>query len=575
MRTLWIKAAAFVLASLVGSQALAQVQPADLEAYQAQQRQQQFNSELNALQGGNRAGSLGSGPTRSAPAPQEGGEDEENPFAQIKPFGASLFDAPVINQRRDGVNPDYRIVPGDRIVLRLWGAVDINEITTVDPQGNMFIPSVGPIKVEGVRSADLLSVVSSSIRNVYTQNVRVYVSVLTATPVGVFVAGPVAYPGQYAGLPSDSVLYYLTLAGGVDEARGSYREIVIKRAGSTLAVVDLYSFLRDGDIPAIRFQDGDVIVVREQGPIVEVAGTARSTFGFELARDTEFGREIVTLSRPRPNTSHVAITGARGGIPFSQYLTLSAFREFSLRDGDMVEFMSDARQDFINIEVLGSHEGPSRYTLAKTATLRDALALIPVDDDRARIDSIYIQRQSVAEAQKEQLIAALQRLEQSVLTAPVKSDGEAAIRASEAELVQRFVEQAKQVEPLGRVVTMDKGKLSNLRLEDGDVIVVPVATDVITINGEVRVPQALVHQPGLSVRDYVEKAGGYTERADENGFMVMRVNGSVDIGDDVTVGPGDQIVVLPEVQTKNLQFAKDLIQILYQIAIGAGVFLAL
>jgi len=572
MRTFLTKTAALALAGLMSSAALAQTEPTQAEMLQGQQRQQQFNQELNALQGNNNAGSLGSGPTRSAPAPEMAG-DEESPFASVKPFGASLFDAPVVNQRRDGVNPDYRIVPGDRIVLRLWGAVDINEITTVDPQGNMFIPSVGPIKVEGVRSADLLSVVSSAIRNVYTQNVRVYVSVLTATPVGVFVTGPVEYPGQYAGLPSDSILYYLTLAGGVDEARGSYRDIIVKRAGQTLAAVDLYEFLRDGDIPTIRFQDGDVIVVRDQGPIVEVAGTARSSFGFELGRDTEFGREIVTLARPRPTTSHVAITGARGGIPFSQYLTLSAFREFSLRDGDKVEFMSDARQDFINIEVMGSHEGPSRYTLAKSATLRDALALIPVDDERARIDSIYIQRQSVAVAQKEQLLAALNRLEQSVLTAPVKSDGEAAIRAQEAELVQRFVEQAKQVEPLGRVITMENGRLNNLRLEDGDVIIVPVATDVITINGEVRVPQALVYQPGISVREYVEKAGGYTERADENGFMIMRVNGAVEIGDDVTVGPGDQIVVLPEVQTKALQFAKDLIQILYQVAIGAGVAL--
>ncbi|TOK01199.1 sugar transporter, partial [Vibrio parahaemolyticus] len=76
--------------------------------------------------------------------------------------------------------------------------------------------------------------------------------------------------------------------------------------------------------------------------------------------------------------------------------------------------------------------------------------------------------------QKERLEESLHRLERSVFTAPASSDGEARIRAQEAQMVMQFVDRARKVQPLGKVVVSDSGKVANILLEQGDKVVIPI-----------------------------------------------------------------------------------------------------
>ncbi len=64
---------------------------------------------------------------------------------ELQPFGAELFAGGFRGLRSDGLNPDYRVLPGDQVTLRLWGgAVEMDRVLPVDAQGNIFIPAVGP-----------------------------------------------------------------------------------------------------------------------------------------------------------------------------------------------------------------------------------------------------------------------------------------------------------------------------------------------------------------------------------------------------------------------------------------------
>lgn len=209
--------------------------------------------------------------------------------------------------------------------------------------------------------------------------------------------------------------------------------------------------------------------------------------------------------------------------------------------------------------------------LKKQTRLHDLLNNIEVDPELADFQSVYILRQSVAQQQKDCLDDSLHRLERSVFTAPASSDGEAKIRAQEAQMVMQFVDRAKQIEPLGKVVISDNGKVANILLEQGDKVVIPPKTDLINISGEVLMPQAVVFNKNATLRDYVAWAGGFTERADDDRIAVVRANGLVEFGSDYVVHPGDQILVLPKVDTKVLQAVKDITQIMYQIAIAANV----
>jgi protein involved in polysaccharide export with SLBB domain len=512
-------------------------------------------------------------PSSSGPMPAG---DEDLP----PPYGANLFQGGFETERSDGLNSSYLVAPGDKISIQMWGTVNRADVMTVDNQGNIFIPDVGPVKVKDVPANRINAIVTQSIKSIYTNNVSIYVNLLTSTPVSVFVAGPVLRPGQYAGLASDSVLFYLKRAGGIDPYRGSYRNIKVLRNQQIVLDYDLYDFLKEGKLAGFSFKDEDVILVKEQGAMVTVEGAARYPFRFELLQENASGDNLIYYSRPLEKTSHVAITGNRNTGPISVYLPIDEFDEFKMVDGDVVLFNDDLRPQVLSIQISGSYLGPSFYTVDTNTRLLDILSHIEVDPNQANYGAIYIKRESVVQQQKMLIDESLNRLERSIFTAPASSDGEARIRAQEAQLVSQFVARARLIEPLGKVILSENGKVANIRLEQGDEIVIPAQTDLIQVSGEVLMPQAIVYNPNATIRDYVAWAGGFSERANDERIAVVRANGltifidsqSSWLTDDDkhSLQAGDQILVLPKIDTKLLQAVKDITQVVYQIAIAAN-----
>lgn len=489
------------------------------------------------------------------------------------PYGANLFAGGYETERSDGLNDNYLIAPGDKLNIWIWGAVNFSNVVTVDNQGNIFIPDVGPINVQNVAASKVNNLVTSHISEVFTNNVNVYVNLLTATPVSVYVTGPVIRPGQYAGQSSDSVLYFLKRAGGIDSDRGSYRHIKVLRHNRVIQQIDLYEFMQQGKMPTLSLKDQDVILVEPQGPMINVAGKVRNPFRFELKNSSALGSEIIDYALPLAKVSHVGVIGDRASGPFSVYMPYKDFDRIQLSDGDKVLFNDDMHAQVYDVQVMGSYRGPSYFTVRKETRLHDLLNHIPIDPNMADYGSIYIMRKSVATRQKEMLEDSLNRLERSVFTAPASSDGEASIRTKEAELVMRFVEKARKIQPLGKVVVSDKGVIANILLEQGDQIVIPNKTDLIQVGGEVMMPQAVVFNKNASLEDYVAWAGGFTDRANDSRIAVVHANGLMEFKDGGDVMPGDQILVMPKVDSKMMQSIKDITQVIYQVAVAANVVL--
>ncbi|WP_302138376.1 polysaccharide biosynthesis/export family protein [Halomonas alkalicola] len=504
------------------------------------------------------------------PVPQERrGEAADS----LPPFGANLFEGGFRGATAEGLNPGYRIKPGDRVTLRAWGAVEIDRVLTVDAQGNIFIPSIGPLPVQGQNSGELDASVRQAIRGVYPDNVEVYTNLQGVQPVGVFVTGYVENPGRYAGTPDDPLLYFLDQAGGIDNALGSFRNIRVVRDNRVVAQVDLYDFLLDGEIARPQFQDGDTIVVAERGPSIAVVGDVHREYRYELTGDRLTGTEVANLARLKAGVSHVLVRGSRDDGPFSRYFSVTDFRDQSIYSGDEVTFSADQRAETIVVQLEGSHYGPSRYALPRDARLGELLDAIAVPGDMTASYGISLRRESVAEQQRQSLEESLRRLETTYLGAPTRTDEEARTRVQEAELIKDFVERAREVEPSGRLVVAQNDRISDIRLQDGDVITIPEISDSILVSGEIVVPQAAVYSPGMSVRDYIEAAGGFTQRADSGHILIARQSGAVVNARNATLKPGDEILVMPKVPSNNLQLASTLTQILFQIAVATKVVL--
>ncbi len=494
----------------------------------------------------------------------------------VQPFGANLFTGNFLRTREDGLNPNYVVARGDQVAVFAWGSVEFNELFTVDAQGNIFLPGIGPVKLEGVRNADLSRVVRTKIKDVYINNFNVYTNLVTTQPVLVYVTGFVRHPGRYAGLPNDTLLYYLDLAGGIDTDLGSYRRIEIVRDGHVLANVDLYDFLLNGSIPRVTLREGDTILVKKRGPVIELDGDVARQAQIELTPRERRGKDLLSVVPQSAGAVEVSLIGYRDGRPFNQTLPVKAFESVELADGDRVVLSAAGLSPTILVKIQGEHMGPPMMSIKRGARLVDVLDHVRVDPALADVAAVHLYRPSVARAQKDSITDSLMRLERDSLLALSDSRGEADIRKTEAELVQTFVQRASLIEPLGRVVTAREGQQQNIPLEPDDTIVIPRKTDVVRVSGQVLMAQAVVHRPDITVADYISMAGGYGARADEERVLLLKPNASVGITAlDATVNPGDEILVLPKADTKWVQTAADIMDIIYKVAISAAVALDL
>ena len=524
---------------------------------------------VNPYQAGNGV-VIGEAPLQGQPAWAQGSYYQDK-NTWLLPFGANLFQGRFAGTYSDSINPSYKIAPGDRIVIRIWGARQYDDVLAVDQQGNIFVPEVGPISVMGITNAQLQNTVKARVGQVFTSNVEVYVNLLSSQPIGVFVSGYVTNPGQYAGGVDDSLLTFLDRAGGIDFKRGSFRDLQVKRQGKVIASYDLYSFILEGATPQLRLQDGDVIVATKRGASVSVRGLVREEALYELKDGRNTGSSIITLANPESSVSHVSVTGTRNQKPINQYLSLAEFKDFKLFDGDIVTFAADVQGETLITKVSGAIEGLSHFPINKERRLRDLLSFIEVDPAIGDVHSVYIKRKSVAQQQKQVITDALRRLEKSALTATSASVDEADIRVQEASLIQDFVKRAQSLEPDGVVVVSRGGVVSDIRLEDGDEIVIPKVTDVVLVAGEVFMPKAVTYDKSMSLDDYLGAAGGVSNRADDKNILVAKANGEIGLAEDLGIEAGDQILVMPKFDSKNMQLAKDLMQIIYQIAVATKI----
>lgn len=512
-------------------------------------------------------------PPRQAPAT---GPLPPDPALAAKPlvFGSQMFTGRFGSEAFSGYNPEYQIAVGDRINVRMWGAFTYEATQAVDAQGNLFIPNVGPVRVLGVRNAELNQQVESQVKRIFRANVSVYATLEAAQPVKVYVTGFVRAPGLYGGLSSDSVLYYLDRAGGIDPDRGSYLEVDVLRGGKPRAKVDLYRFLLEGKIEPLQLQDGDTIVALPRKQTVQVGGEVLNPYIFEFGQPLSSAAEVLAVARPRPGATHISIVRKVGAQRRSEYHPIATAAQVAIEDGDEITVTSDKYQGTILVRIEGAHLGERTLVLPYGAQLKDAVARIK-PAPQAAVDALQLYRRSVATRQRELLDGSLRSLETYALTARSATSEEAALRTSEAEQILQFIERARSIQPRGQIILARSSSAGETLLEDGDVLRVPETSNMVMVSGEVLFPNALVYDSGAGIETYVARAGGYTQGADEAKLMVLRQDGSIAENPNAALQPGDEIMVLPKIETKSVEITRGITQIIYQIAVAARIALGL
>ncbi|MEM1401826.1 MAG: SLBB domain-containing protein [Pseudomonadota bacterium] len=322
---------------------------------------------------------------------------------ELQQFGYEIFNrAPSTFAPVEGipVPADYRIGPGDNIIVQLFGKRNVEYNLVVTRDGKVLIPEFGPVTVGGLTFDDAESLITTG----FEQRVigaRAVVTMGKLRTIQIRLSGDVNQPGIYTIGGLSSLIDALLTTGGV-AGTGTLRDIRLIRDGKTVARLDLYELLLEGKTDADPFlRHNDTVFVPAIGDIVYVGGDVQRPAIYELAGETTFG-EVLQMAGgtlPTASLSHSIIerihsSGARTVIDFhagQQSLSDAAILSTRIASGDLLRILplEDQLDQVVLLE--GHVERPGAYEfeadMRLSTLLRTTDALLPgVDMDFAVIE---------------------------------------------------------------------------------------------------------------------------------------------------------------------------------------------
>lgn len=432
-------------------------------------------------------------------------------------FGYGLFSgvpstfAPV---DRIPVTPDYVLGPGDEVVIRAWGQVDIDYRAVIDRNGAINIPRVGNINLAGIKYQELDGFLRTAIGRVF-RNFELNATMGQLRSIQIFVVGQARRPGSYT-VSSLSTLVNALFASGGPTPRGSMRAIQLRRADKVVSEFDLYDLLLRGDKSKdVRLLPGDVIYIPPVGQLVAVSGSVNEPAIYELKGDATLGG-LIELSGGFTTTA----AGQKAKVERIAERKLRSVEEFTLdtaglkrgiRDGDLVQIYAISPKFDNAITLRGSVASPGRYPWLDGLRVRDVLP-----DRDALISPDFWLRQNAAPR--------IQPGNQARLRIELKRSFEEI--NWEYAVVERlnYDDLSTQLIPfhLGRAV-IDGDPTNNVVLRPGDVLTifskddltVPTArqTKFVRLEGEFASPGVYQVLAGETLRQLVARVGGLSQNA--------------------------------------------------------------
>jgi len=448
----------------------------------------------------------------------------ESSLGQSLPiYGASLFDnVPSTFAPADHipVTADYVIGPGDELMIRAWGQIDLDVHARVDRNGNIFLPKVGSVNVSGLRYAQIEDFMKSHIGRIY-QNFDLNITMGQLRSIDIYVVGQVTRPGRYT-VSSLSTLTNAIFASGGPSPHGSMRDAQLKRGGKVVTTFDLYDLLLRGDKSKdVVLQPEDVIYVAATGSQVALGGQVNVPAVYELKTETKLS-DAIWLAGGLSNTAY-------GGKVYIEHIVdhrLHSVEEVPLdasglshplADGDIVNFTPISPKFENSVTLRGNVAQPGRYPWHSGMRISD---LIPTRE--FLITREYWKQQNTIVLESETTGGHVKGTAGTVNS--VKRN------APEIDWNYAVVQRMSTEDLSTLLIPFDLGKAilgqdaaSNVTLQPGDIITIFSQADLkvpegqqtklITLVGEFGSAGVYRVMPGENLREAIQKAGGTTPSA--------------------------------------------------------------
>ncbi len=463
-------------------------------------------------------------------------------------YGHSLFDSvPTTFAPADRVpvTDDYLIGPGDEILIRAWGQIDLDARLVVDRSGQVFLPKAGTLSVSGLRYQQLPEYFRTAIGRVF-RNFDLTVSMGQLRSIQVFVVGQARRPGAYT-VSSLSTLVNALFASGGPSSSGSMRRIELKRNNRVVTEFDFYDLLLQGDKSKdARLLQGDVIYIPPAGPSIAIAGSVNAPAIYELREGERRGGTNLASAIEMAGGLGTTADGQKAVVERIENHSIRRVEEFPLdgpglervlQDGDVVRILSLSPRFQNAVTLRGNVAHPGRTEWHSGMHLRDVIpnqdALVTRDYWRATNGAA-----NIAEGGGKTGGGRGESRFDRPPTPPKTETGTTA-----AELRKQIARDAPEInwdyaviqrlnlqDLTTRLVPFDLGKLvlqgdeqNNLALEPGDVITIFSQNDLavplerqskfVRLEGEFRAAGVYRAEAGETVRHLVERVGGFTANA--------------------------------------------------------------
>ncbi len=274
--------------------------------------------------------------------------------------------------------------PGDQLLVRIWGQVNLNAHVTVDRAGDIYIPQAGNIPVAGLHFEQLDGYLKNQLGRVF-RNFDLSVNMGQLRSIQIYVVGNARRPGSYT-LSSLSTLVNALFSSGGPSEQGSMRRIELKRGGKIVTTFDLYDLLIQGDkshdAPLLP---GDVIYIPPVGPQVAVAGSVHTPAIYELKGPETAGQVIAMAgglaTMASKQDAQLDRTNRQGARHTVQLVLDTAGLNAPMRDGDILRVPSMVQRFENTVTLRGNVANPGRYRWSPGMRILD---LIP---DQAALET--------------------------------------------------------------------------------------------------------------------------------------------------------------------------------------------